>query len=104
MQILRKKHIEKIKFFEHSIKSEQTKRVYRCYLKDYIDHKIGLASCYYKPSDDDFLVQYEKAVNNLTINELGKIKMQVKKLQIENSQLEKLASDVALLKKRWKLE
>lgn len=30
--------------------------------------------------------------------------MQVKKLQIENSQVQKLAADVALLKKRWKLK
>ena len=39
---------------------------------------------------------------NWPINELGKIKMQVKKLEIENSQLQKLAADVALLKKRYR--
>lgn len=38
MLVLRKKHAEKIKFFEQSIKSEQTKRVYRCYLRNYMEH------------------------------------------------------------------
>jgi integrase len=67
-----------------------------------LGHKIGLASCYYKPTDDDFLIEYQKAVNSLTINEVNKLKMQVKKLEIEKSQLEKLAADVAILKRKWK--
>ena len=54
-------------------------------------HKIGLASVYYKPSDDDFLVEYQKAINNLTINELNKLRMQVKKLEIEQSEMDNLA-------------
>jgi hypothetical protein len=65
-----------------------------------LGHKIGLASCYYKPSEGDFLVEYQKAVNNLTINEINKLKMQVKKLEIEKSQLEQLAADVAVLKRK----
>ena len=69
-----------------------------------LGHKIGLTSAYYKPTDDDFLIEYRKAVNNLTINEVNKLKVQVKKLEIEKSQLEKLTSDVALLKRRWKLK
>lgn len=67
-----------------------------------LSHKIGLASCYYKPSEEDFLVEYQKAVSNLTINEVNKLKMQVKKLEIEKSQLEKLAADVAILKRRMR--
>jgi integrase len=67
-----------------------------------LGHTIGLASCYYKPTDDDFLVEYQKAINNLTINEEFKLRMQVKKLEIEKSQLEKLAQDVALLKRKWR--
>ena len=67
-----------------------------------LGHKIGLASAYYKPTEDDFLAEYQKAVNNLTINEVNKLKMQVKKLEIEKSQLEKLTADVALLKRRMR--
>jgi integrase/recombinase XerD len=67
-----------------------------------LGHKIGLASCYYKPTEDDFLIEYQKAINNLTINEVNKLKMKVKKLEIEKSQLQQLANDVAILKKKWR--
>ncbi len=56
-----------------------------------LGHTIGLASCYYKPTVDDFLVEYQKAINNLTINEEFKLRMQVKKLKIEKSELERIA-------------
>lgn len=66
-----------------------------------LGQKIGLASAYYKPTNDDFLAEYQKAVNNLTINEKYKLKMQVKKLVIENSQLQELAKDVAILNRKY---
>jgi integrase len=68
-------------------------------------HKIGLASVYYKPTDDDddFLIEYQKAINNLTINEVNKLKMQVKKLEIEKSEFERLKQDVAILKRKRKI-
>jgi integrase len=68
-----------------------------------LGHTIGLAAAYYKPTDDDFLIEYQKAINNLTINEEYRLKMKVKKLEIEKSQLEKLAADVAILKRKWKI-
>lgn len=67
-----------------------------------LGHTIGLASSYYKPTDDDFLIEYQKAINDLTINNTYKLKMQVKKLEVENTQLQQIAADVALLKKKWK--
>jgi integrase len=68
-----------------------------------LGHTIGLASCYYKPTDDDFLVEYQKAINALTVNEEYKLRMQVKKLEIEKTKLEELAQDVAILKRKWKV-
>jgi integrase len=68
-----------------------------------LGHTIGLTSCYYKPSLDDFIIEFQKAVNNLTINEEYKLRMKVRKLEIEKSQLEKLAADVAILKRKWKI-
>lgn len=65
-----------------------------------LGHKIGLAAAYYKPSDDDFLIEFQKAINNLTINEEYRLKMKVKKLEIEKSQLELLTKDVAMLKRK----
>lgn len=32
------KHVEKIKLFEESIKSEETKKLYIFYLKKYVEH------------------------------------------------------------------
>ena len=55
-----------------------------------LGHTIGLASAYYKPSDDDFLVEYQKAIKHLTINEEYKLRMQVKKFEFEKSELEKI--------------
>jgi hypothetical protein len=52
-----------------------------------LGHKIGLAGVYYKPSEDDFLEEYLKAVNNLTINEENRLKMKVEKLEIEKSEM-----------------
>ena len=68
-----------------------------------LGHTIGLATAYYKPTDDEFLIEYQKAINSLTINEEYKLKMLVKKLEIEKSQLEKLTADVAILKRKWKI-
>jgi integrase len=65
-----------------------------------LGHKIGLASVYYKPSDSDFLIEYQKAINNLTINEESKLRMQVEKLKVEKTKLEELAQDVAILKRK----
>lgn len=39
-----------------------------------LGHKIGLASCYYRPTEEDFIQEYLKAVNLLTINEENKLK------------------------------
>jgi hypothetical protein len=55
-----------------------------------LGHKIGLAGVYYKPSEDDFLEEYLKAVNNLTINEENRLKMKVEKLEIEKSEIDNL--------------
>jgi hypothetical protein len=62
-------------------------------------HKIALALVYYKPSDDDSLIEDQKAINNLTINGLNKLKTQVAKLEIEKSRIDDLD---AIQKLEWK--
>ena len=42
-----------------------------------LGHKIGLASAYYRPSEDEMLNEYLKAVDNLTINEENRLKRKV---------------------------
>jgi hypothetical protein len=67
-----------------------------------LGHKIGLAGVYYKPSEDDFLEEYLKAVNNLTINEENRLKMKVEKLEIEKSEIDNLELRLKKLEEKTK--
>lgn len=58
-----------------------------------LGHKIGLASAYYKPTQEEMLNEYMKAVNLLTINEENRLKQKVEILEIEKSQLATLKAD-----------
>jgi integrase len=59
-----------------------------------LGHKIGLASCYYKPTQEEMYNEYLKAVNLLTINEENRLKLKLEqKVQIERSQIESLKAD-----------
>jgi integrase len=46
-----------------------------------LGHKIGLASAYYRPSDQDMFQEYKKAVNNLTIDPSNRLQMEVDTLK-----------------------
>ena len=59
----------------------------------------GNDSNYVRITEKRLQQEYEKAINHLTINEEFILKMQVKKLEIEKSELEMLTADVAELKK-----
>ncbi|HKQ21043.1 MAG TPA: site-specific integrase [Nitrososphaeraceae archaeon] len=65
-----------------------------------LGHKIGLASAYYKPTVQEMLNEYLKAVNLLTINEENRLKQKVETLEIEKSQLATLQADFEKLKKQ----
>ncbi len=59
-----------------------------------LGHKIGLASAYYKPTQEEMLNEYLKAVNLLTINEENRLKLKLEQtIQIEKSQIESLKAD-----------
>ena len=49
-----------------------------------LGHKIGLASCYYRPTEEEMLNEYMKAVNNLTINEENRLRKRVDELSEKN--------------------
>jgi integrase len=55
-----------------------------------LGHKIGLASCYYRPTEDEMYQEYQKSVNNLTINEEYRLKRKMYELEAEKSQIELL--------------
>jgi hypothetical protein len=63
----------------------------------------GNDSNYVRTTEQRLQQEYEEAINHLTINEEYKLRMQVKKLEIEKSQLEKIAQDVAILKRKAKI-
>jgi site-specific recombinase XerD len=59
-----------------------------------LGHKIGLTSCYYRPTQKDMLNEYLKAVDSLTINEENRLKLKLEqRVQIEKSQIESLKAD-----------
>jgi integrase len=55
-----------------------------------LGHKIGLASAYYRPTEQDMYEEYMKAVNSLTINEENRLKIKVELLERDKSTYEKL--------------
>jgi integrase len=49
-----------------------------------LGHKIGLASAYYRPTDEEMYEEYLKAVNHLTINEENRLRKRVDELSEKN--------------------
>lgn len=67
-----------------------------------LGHKIGLASAYYRPTEQEMFDEYEKAVDNLTINEENRLKRKVERLEIKKTQFEAMAADIESIKKKLK--
>lgn len=63
-----------------------------------LGHKIGLTGAYYRPSEDDLLQEYLKAVNNLTISEENRLNLKVLKLESEKNEIARLSMDVEKMK------
>jgi integrase len=62
-----------------------------------LGHKIGLASCYYRPNQEEMYQEYQKAVNALTINEENRLKIKVELLESEKTNYEKLDAKIDAL-------
>ncbi|HXV87960.1 MAG TPA: hypothetical protein VD710_02585 [Nitrososphaeraceae archaeon] len=62
-----------------------------------LGHKIGLASAYYRPSEQKMYDEYQKAVNNLTINEENRLKIKVQKLESQRTDYERLDAKIDAL-------
>lgn len=68
-----------------------------------LGHKIGLASAYYRPTEEEMYSEYTKAVNNLTINEENRLRIKVAKLEVEKTDYDALAGEIASIKKKMNL-
>jgi integrase len=66
-----------------------------------LGHKIGLTSCYYRPTEQEMLHEYTKAIDLLTINEENKLKRQVQNLQVEKSRIEALELSMKKLEEKY---
>src|SRR6476469_8382779 len=53
-----------------------------------LGHKIGLASCYYRPTEEDMYSEYEIAIDNLTIDPNQRLQKKIETLQVEKSLIE----------------
>jgi len=59
-----------------------------------LGHTIGLASCYYRPTQEEMLLEYSKAIDSLTINEENRLKLKLERsIQIEKSKIDELKAD-----------
>jgi integrase len=66
-----------------------------------LGHKIGLTSAYYKPTEQEMLNEYLKAVDKLTINEENRLKRKVEILEIEKSRIERLEVSIKKLEEKY---
>jgi integrase len=46
-----------------------------------LGHKIGLAGCYYRPTEEEMYAEYEKAIDLLTINEENRLKKRIREYE-----------------------
>jgi integrase/recombinase XerD len=67
-----------------------------------LGHKIGLASAYYRPTEDEMYLEYEKALNNLTINEENRLRRKVETLTIEKSRLDRIEEKMLKMEQMYK--
>jgi hypothetical protein len=65
-----------------------------------LGHKIGLASSYYKSTSDEMMSEYEKAIDNLTIDPANRLQRKVETLTIEKSRLDILEAKYQQLEQR----
>lgn len=53
-----------------------------------LGHKIGLASAYYRPTEQEMFTEYEKAIDNLTIDPANRLQRKVEVLTLEKSKVD----------------
>ena len=65
-----------------------------------LGHTIGLAGVYYKPTDDDFLEEYERVIDNLTIDPTNRLQRTIEVLKVDKSRIDELEAKIQKLEKR----
>lgn len=66
-----------------------------------LGHKIGLASAYYKPTEQDMYEEYQKAEDNLTIDPSNRLRKQLDTAKVEKSRLDRIEQKMDLMEKMF---
>jgi site-specific recombinase XerD len=66
-----------------------------------LGHKIGLTSAYYRPTQEEMYAEYEKAIDNLTIDSSQRLQRKVEMLEIEKSKVDRIELKLQLLEKQF---
>jgi integrase len=65
-----------------------------------LGHKIGLASAYYRPTVEEMYEEYQKAIDNLTIDPNQRLRKKIETLQVEKSLIEDMNARLQELERR----
>ena len=88
------------KFFTTQLVDADVKTEYRWLMEG---HNLKANDQYYvRISEQKLYKEYEKAINNLTINEENRLKARVEKLEVEKTQFQSLAAEIEMIKKKLK--
>jgi integrase len=69
-----------------------------------LGHKIGLTGCYYRPTPQEMYEEYQKAIDNLTIDPANRLKRKVQTLTVEKSIIDSIASRLQELEKKYEIK
>jgi len=67
-------------------------------------HSVGLDNSYYRPNEQTMLVEYSKAINDLTIDDAYKWKEKYEQNKIDNEVLQKHDKEMASLRQEMDLK
>lgn len=66
-----------------------------------LGHKIGLASAYYRPTEQEMYEEYHKAMDNLTIDPANRLQRKVETLTVEKSRLDRIEADMLKMEQMY---
>ena len=67
-----------------------------------LGHKIGLASCYYRTTEEEMYEEYEKAIDNLTIDPANRLQRKIETLTIEKSRLDRIEAKMLKMEQMYR--
>jgi len=63
-------------------------------------HSVGLDDAYFRPTEQQLLSEYSKAINELTINEENRLRREVETLKVEKSLIDQMKIELESIKER----